>query len=300
MRWATMTVAPSLSEPERRGPALWGRRLVARLLDWLLAGAISAVVCWPLAWGQASDALARAGVTSAGDLLQSRDLASLSDAVLTELQPVVVLTLGLQVFLVWLYETLATLVTSTTVGKGLVRVRVVVDPPGHVFLGTTEPRRPPSGRPLRLALRAALVTAPPGVAVVGLAGAVLGVEEAAEVSMAAIAITIGSLIISVVGGKGLHGDLTRTQVVRFDWQQVQADARRRGQEASTRVEERARAQGVGTRVEAEVRSRARQVSAHTDRLSAAGREALPRRQQAEARFWESQPGRWLRALQGRG
>ena len=216
------TMEPSPPQP----PALRGRRLVARLLDWLVAWTLSAAICWPFAWGQASDLLARAGLGSVGELVTGQVPLDALEGALTELHSVVTLTLTLQVIVVWLYETLATWVTGSTVGKALLRLRVVI-------------HRPPGARPsarvgwlerlLWMGVRALLAVVPAGIAAVTVVAALLDVPGAGEVGNVAIALAIVVAILVAADGIGAHGHLSRTRVSSFEWAQVQADARARAE-----------------------------------------------------------------------
>lgn len=217
--------------PAGTRPALWGRRFTARLIDALLAVALSAVVVWPSAWSAAGDALAGAGFASARDFLAVWDAdAAPGDAAAgaaEALQPVVLGAVLLQTLVIWLYETLATTVASTTPGKAFTRLRVQVHH-GDATVGVpgTPGRRSWAVRLLRMGLRAALVVVPPALAVgMALAGG-LGAAEAASVAEVAIAVSAAMGLLALVGDAGVHGLLTGTRVVGFSWGELRSQAER--------------------------------------------------------------------------
>lgn len=224
-------------------PALRRRRTLARIIDGVLAVLLSFLVCWPLAWGTVTEALAAGGFGSARDLIAEWDGSAPAggdlEAVLSELRPVLVSTVLLQALVIWLYEALATALTGSTPGKALARLRVTVTDPA------TEPprshsaaytRRPWWDRALRMALRAALVVGPPAVAAGTTVAGAMGVPEATAIAEVAIALTLVSVMAWLAGAVGLHGALTGTEVVEFSWQQVQeaAQQRRRTLEGTVR------------------------------------------------------------------
>lgn len=227
----TQTVGSSTGDR----PALWGRRFVARLIDALLAVALSAVVVWPSAWSAAVDALTGAGFDSARDFLDAWDAdaatGSAAGRAADALQPVVLGAVMLQTLVIWLYETLSTTVASATPGKAITRLRVQVhhgvEP---VPSAGTQPRRSWAVRLLRMALRAALVVVPPALALgMTLAGG-LGAAEAASVAEVAIAVSAVLGVLALTGSVGVHGLLTGTHVVSFSWAELRAQAERHATE----------------------------------------------------------------------
>jgi hypothetical protein len=223
----TQTVGSSTGDR----PALWGRRFFARLIDALLAVALSAVVVWPSAWSAALDALAGAGFEGARDFLDAWDAdaaaGSAAGQAADALQPVVLGAVMLQTLVIWLYETLSTTVASTTPGKAFNRLRVQVHH-GLEPVPTVgdQPRRSWAVRLLRMGLRAALVVVPPALAVgMTLAGG-LGAAEAAAVAEVAIAVSAVMGVLALVGSAGLHGLLTGTRVVGFSWAELRGQAER--------------------------------------------------------------------------
>ena len=224
-------VTQSVGTPAGTRSSLWGRRLAARLVDTLLAVALSALVVWPGAWSAAGDALAAAGFSSVADFLGDWDAGSAAGTAAAQaadaLQPVVLGAVLLQTLVIWLYETLATTIASTTPGKALQRLRI------HVHHGDSTvpaPGQPPHRswplRLLRMGLRAALVMVPPALAVgMSLAGA-LGAAEAASVAEVAIALTAVLGLFALIGDAGVHGLLTGTRVASFRWEDLRAEAQR--------------------------------------------------------------------------
>lgn len=60
--------SPLYAVPASR-PIGGSRRFVARTLDWLLMGTVSALVCWPVAWNILGDAAQRHGTSFAWDVV---------------------------------------------------------------------------------------------------------------------------------------------------------------------------------------------------------------------------------------
>lgn len=239
----TETSQPGSGEP----PALRGRRALARAVDGLLAGLISALVVWPFVWGAVTDALAVGGFGSARDVvvgwLDGAAPAGDLSAVREELAPVVLSTVLLQVLVVWLYEALTTAVAGTTPGKALSRLRVVARPTGSDFtIGPTAARvrRPWWDRPLRMMLRAALAVGPPALAVGTLVAGALGVPGGTEIAEITLALTIVLVVVWVASGSGVHGSATGTDVVSFSWQEAKNTAQQRVEREGQAATESAR------------------------------------------------------------
>jgi hypothetical protein len=229
-------VTQSVGTPAGTRSSLWGRRLAARLVDTLLAVALSALVVWPGAWSAAGDALAAAGFSSVADFLGDWDAGSAAGTAAAQaadaLQPVVLGAVLLQTLVIWLYETLATTLAGTTPGKAAQRLRV------HVRHGDTtvgpgqQPHRSWPVRLLRMGLRAALVLVPPALAVGMTFAAALGAAEAAAVAEVAIALSAVLGLFALVGDAGVHGLLTGTRVVPFGWEEARGRAQALGADAT--------------------------------------------------------------------
>lgn len=270
MTMVDTTVSPV---PGAVPPRLYRKRVAARLLDAALSFILSAVIAWPLASGAVSDALVGTGFATLGDLLTAWDgaapLEGAVGAAVTALQPVLLTTIGLQVLVMWFYETLFTALSGATPGKAAQRVQVrFVPPPG---LTPAEPSVGVVERVLRMALRAAVVVVPPVMSVAALVSGLLGVPGSGDLAEVVLAVTTVSLLAWVAGGRGLHGMLTRTHVVPFTW----AGARQQ-------VEQRA----MGTAAEHLRRLQrgqdARSAEAQLHRLQERAGRALPARAQAVA------------------
>lgn len=226
----------SVGTPAGTRSSLWGRRLAARLVDTLLAVALSALVVWPGAWSAAGDALAAAGFSSVADFLGDWDAGSAAGTAAAQaadaLQPVVLGAVLLQTLVIWLYETLATTLAGTTPGKAAQRLRV------HVRHGDTtvgpgqQPHRSWPVRLLRMGLRAALVLVPPALAVGMTFAGALGAAEAAAVAEVAIALSAVLGLFALVGDAGVHGLLTGTRVVPFGWEEARGRAQALGADAT--------------------------------------------------------------------
>lgn len=243
-------VTQSVGTPAGTRSSLWGRRLAARLVDTLLAVALSALVVWPGAWSAAGDALAAAGFSSVADFLGDWDAGSAAGTAAAQaadaLQPVVLGAVLLQTLVIWLYETLATTLAGTTPGKAAQRLRV------HVRHGDTavgpgqQPHRSWPVRLLRMGLRAALVLVPPALAVGMTFAGALGAAEAAAVAEVAIALSAVLGLFALVGDAGVHGLLTGTRVVPFGWEEARGRAQALGADATRQGRaqlDRARRQG---------------------------------------------------------
>lgn len=236
------TSAPASGTTER--PSLRGRRLLARLVDGVLALVLSAVICWPLVWGSFTEALAVGGFGSVGDLasdwLEGTPGGDVG-RVVEEVRPVVLGTVLLQALVVWAYEALATTVTGSTPGKALARLRVVLTDRGNAFtLGPTEVGATRSWweRPLRMGLRAAVVVGPPAVAAGTLVAGLAGIPGATELAEITIAVSIALLLLWVAFDSGAHGALTRTDTVSFSWQEARERAQAQARSAAGAVQER--------------------------------------------------------------
>ncbi|WP_194288699.1 RDD family protein [Ornithinicoccus halotolerans] len=231
------------------GAGLVPRRVLARALDAGLAVALSCVLVWPLAWGAISEAAGQAGVPGVSGvsglvellriLLTDQD--ALAAAAASQLRPTVLGTVLLQAVVVWLYETVSTIVTGVTPGKAVMRLRVVPERTATVGPAPAPPAHPLLDRAVRMAVRALLVVAPPAVAVLALTSLALAVPGAVEAAELAIALMLAVALLAL-RGRGLHGHLSGTSVVPFSWQQATADARQR---VTAQARERGRSQEAG-------------------------------------------------------
>lgn len=208
-------------------PPLLVRRLLARAIDSVIAFGLACIIVLPFTFNQAADALLLGGFESFGDLLTEWDLGTVAGgsigAALEQLQPVLLSTIYLQALVVWTYDWLSHTLTGSSIGKAITRVRVT-RPRDHLeptsIAPDLQPRRSWVERPLRMAVRAGLVVAPPTLAAGMVLAAAFAVPGAVDLAELFIALSIVLLIVWLAGGVGLHGLLTGTRVVGFEWQEL--------------------------------------------------------------------------------
>ncbi|WP_109474272.1 RDD family protein [Ornithinimicrobium cavernae] len=220
----------SSRDTTRTYPPLRLRRLIARAIDSVIAFGLACLIVLPFTFSQAADALLLAGFDSFNDFLTEWDPGTAAGgsvgAAVEQLQPVVLSTVYLQGLVIWAYDWLTHTLTGSSIGKAFTRVRVTRN---H---SSAEPTLAPDlragrswvDRPLRMALRAGLVVGPPTLAAGMLLAAALAVPGAVDLAEMFIALTVVLLIAWLAGGVGLHGLVTGTRVVGFEWQELRQEA----------------------------------------------------------------------------
>lgn len=211
-------------------PPLLLRRVLARAIDSAIAMALACLVVLPFTLGQVGDALLLGGFDSLRDFLTGWTPGTVAGgafgATVEALQPVVLSTVYLQGLVIWAYDWLSHSLTGSSIGKGLARVRVT----RHRAVG--EQPVAPDGRAhrswlkhvLRMGLRSGLVIGPPVLAAGMLLAAALAVPGAVDLAELFIALSLVLFIGWLAGGVGLHGLVTGTRVVGFEWQELRQAA----------------------------------------------------------------------------
>jgi len=224
--------------------AFIGRRLLARSIDWLLAGTVSAVLCWPVAF-HALQGVVGDGARSAGfQFLSTRslDVGDLTQQGVHSARTVLGLTLVAQVLLVGSYELLATMITGTTLGKSLFGLRVISLPgSGRPGFGpsTEAPEVMSRTRRIgRLGRRSALAVLPGGLAVAGLVLAATGSPFGLVLALAGAAVAFLDAAAGLISGRCGHDRWAGTGVVRINWRLPRAQVQSLGRAAATGVEGR--------------------------------------------------------------
>lgn len=210
-------------------PPLLVRRLIARAIDSAISFGLACLIVLPFTASQATDALVRGGFDSFRDLLTEWDLGTAAGgsvgAALEQLQPVVLSTVYFLALVIWAYDWLSHTMTGSSIGKAIVRVRVTrhrgFDQPIAQDLRAS---RSWLERALLLGLRSGLVVGPPTLAVGMLLAAAFAVPGAVDAAELFIALSVVLLIAWSVGGVGLHGLVTGTRVVGFNWQELKRQA----------------------------------------------------------------------------
>lgn len=227
---ALVDTTGSSRDTARTYPPLIVRRIIARAIDFVIAFGLACLIVLPFTFSQAADALLLGGFDSFRDLLTEWDLGTVAGGslgvALEQLQPVVLSTIYLQGLVIVAYEWIGHTLTGSSIGKGIVRVRVTrhrssVEPTTAARLWA---RRSWVERTARMGLRAALVVGPPTLAVGTLLAAAFAVPGAVDVAEVCVALSIVLLIAWLVGGVGLHGLVTGTRVVGFGWQELKQGA----------------------------------------------------------------------------
>lgn len=210
-------------------PPLLLRRALARVIDFVLVFALSCLILLPFALSQVSDALLAGGFDSFGDLLREWDFGEVAGGsvatALDHLRPVLLGTVYLQGLIFWAYDWLSHLLTGTTLGKAITKVRVTRHRGSEpTLVPGPKPLEPFLKRAARLGVRAALVVGPPTLAAASLLAATMALPGAADAAEVFIALSLVMVIAWLVGGVGLHGLVTGTRVVGFNWQELRAEA----------------------------------------------------------------------------
>lgn len=235
-------------------PALFVRRILARTIDTVIAFVVSCVVVLPFTIGQMIDAVALGGFDSGWDFIGEWDPGAVAvgsvGRVVEQLQPVVLTTVYLQGLVMWGYDWLAHTLTGSTVGKAIARVRVIRHRGSEPTLVPGQKSREPfAKRAGRMALRSALVVGPVTLAIASLLAAMFAVDGASEAAEVFIALCLVLLITWFVGGVGLHGLVTGTRVVDFNWQELRQEAEQQFEHHSGHADDYLRKLQASSRVQ---------------------------------------------------
>jgi len=200
-------------------PGAWrGRRWLARLLDWLAAGTLSAIVCWPFAWESMRGLGTELGWSATSGLIAKHSLAATASSTAKDamagFRTVVVQTLMLQVGIITLYEWLLLALTGATAGKLLCGVRVRFPAVGTV-------NRSVGQRLVHSGLRALIAIVPGGAMVAAAVAAVMGSLVAVPILLLASSVALLDALVGLGrGGRTLHDRLTGSHVTPIGWKKA--------------------------------------------------------------------------------
>ncbi len=220
----------SIPDTTRTFPPLLVRRMIARAIDSAIAFVLACLIVLPFTVNQAADALLLGGFDSFRDFFAEWDAGTAAGgsvgAAVERLQPVALSTTYLLGLVIWAYDWLSHTLTGSSIGKAITRVRVTRHHGGlePTIAPELRARRSWIERPLRMGLRAALVVGPPTLAAGMVVAAALAVPGAVDLAELFIALSVVLLIAWLAGGVGLHGLVTGTRVVGFEWQELKQEA----------------------------------------------------------------------------
>lgn len=207
-------------------PPLILRRLTARAIDSVIAVALACLIVLPFTLSQVTDALLLGGFDSLRDFLTEWDPGTVAGcsvgAAVEALQPVVLSTVYLQALVIWAYDWVGHALTGASIGKGIARVRVTRhrDRTQPTISPDVPGRGPWPTHVLRMGLRSGLVVVPATLAAGMSLAAAFAVPGAVDLAELFIALSVVMLIAWAAGGVGLHGLVTGTRVVGFEWQEL--------------------------------------------------------------------------------
>lgn len=210
---------PAVAEAPPLRPGAWrGRRWLARSLDWLAAGTLSAIVCWPFAWDSMTGLGTELGWRAASGLVAKHSFAATASSTagdaISGIRAVVVQTLILQVVFITAYEWLLMALTGATAGKLLCGLRVRFPAAGTAQQSVGQ-------RLLRSGVRALIAVVPGGAMVIAAVMAVMGSLAALPILLLAGPVVLLDALVGLGrGGRTLHDRTTGSQVTRIGWRET--------------------------------------------------------------------------------